>query len=67
LRPNLTKWQAKYRRWYNCEMEKCKDNDCSPQEIQKRFPQYYELIEDLKFVNVKLIKYRKFMKDISIG
>lgn len=37
LRPHLTKWQAKYRKWYE---EKSKDSR-SPQEIQRTFPEYH--------------------------
>ena len=37
LRPHLTNWQAKYRRWYNQEIEKDTNNQLSPQEIQKKY------------------------------
>ena len=33
LRPHLTKWQAKYRKWYNQKINQ--DSDLTPQEIQK--------------------------------
>ena len=38
IRPHLTAWQAKYRRWYEAELNS-DDNKClSPQEIQKKYP-----------------------------
>ena len=40
LRPHLTKWQAKYRRWYNQEIEKEVNSQLSPQEIQKKYKRY---------------------------
>ena len=37
LRPHLTKWQAKFRRWYDIELKKEENNKVPPQEIQKRY------------------------------
>lgn len=52
LRGHLTKWQARFRKWY-------KENENiigeAPQEIQKKYPQYEELIKDLKRVNNNMI------------
>lgn len=42
LRPHLTKWQAKYRKWYFENSNK----EGSPQDIQKAFPEYEELLSD---------------------
>ena len=55
LRPHLTKWQAKYRSWYN----KSKDTfeGLSPQDIQKNFPEYDLLVADLKKANAIIINY----------
>ena len=65
LRPHLTKWQAKYRHWYN---EETKNNtDESPQEIQKRYIDYSELIESIKETNTKLINYNNLMKTIAFN
>lgn len=52
LRAHLTKWQARFRKWY--EANKSKEGD--PQDIQKKYPQYKELIHDLKNVNNEMIK-----------
>ncbi len=66
IRPHLTTWQAKFRRWYEIEVESTTEGDKSPQSIQKSFPEYDELITDLLLVNQKLIKYRNMMYNLSI-
>ena len=55
LRPHLTKWQAKYRAWYKKEKEK--NQDMTPQEIQKMYPEYQELVSDLKKTNEIMINF----------
>lgn len=65
LRPHLTKWQSRFRYWYN---EETKNNtDKSPQEIQKRYGDYNELIVSLKETNTKLINYNNLMKAIAFN
>ena len=64
LRPHLTKWQAKYRRWYE---EELKRNSGTPQDIQKKYPEYDALVEDLIETNEKMIEYKKLMKRIAFG
>ncbi len=65
LRPHLTKWQARFRHWYERQM----DNkvDAEPQELQKQFPAYDELVEDILAVNKRLISYRKKMNELVRG
>lgn len=65
LRPHLTKWQARFRHWFDQQMEK--KSDASPQEVQKRFPKYDELCVDLLAVNERLIKYRSKMNELVRG
>ncbi len=68
LRPHLTLWQARFRRWFDNELENIdKSRYESPQEIQKRFPQYTELIIDLEKVNKRLIYYKEQLRKISRG
>ena len=62
LRPHLTKWQARYRRWYEKELEK--DNG-APQDIQKKYPDYTALVADLTETNNIMIAYKELMKDIA--
>lgn len=60
LRPHLTMWQAKYRTWYKrALMEK---ENSTPQDIQKEFPEYQELVGDLKKTNDIMIKYAEELK-----
>lgn len=64
LRPHLTKWQAKYRRWYNQEIEKDTNNELSPQEIQKKYKKYDELIGDLKETNKQMVQFAEELKKL---
>ena len=57
LRPHLTKWQARFRKWWNHTSNLQANIKRSPQELQKTFPQYHELIEDIERMNVQLSSY----------
>ncbi len=68
LRPHLTFWQARFRRWYDHEL-KLIDNKSDyefidPQQIQSRYPRYEELKADMERVNNALIRYRKKMYEL---
>lgn len=65
IRPHLTKWQAKFRKWYFFEIKKTENEKFSPQEIQKIYPDYNDLVKDMGKVNNKLIKYKNILKDIA--
>lgn len=65
LRPHLTKWQARFRRWYSARLEEFPER--SPQEIQEGFPQYDELVSDLQVVNEQLVEYEQFIRKIAQG
>lgn len=65
LRPHLTKWQAKYRKWL--VQQNGSSNDKTPQEIQRVYPQYDELVKDIENVNKSLMQYRMVMKEIILG
>lgn len=64
LRPHLTKWQAKFRKWYEAELE---NNNGSPQEIQREYPEYDTLIEDLQETNEQMVEYKNLMKMMAFG
>jgi hypothetical protein len=66
LRPHLTKWHAKFQKWYRIECEKPENINVTPQELQKKFTDFDVLIEDMKGVNHNLIKYREYMKKIAL-
>lgn len=68
LRPHLTQWQARFRRWYEHQLDK-KDGDAvvDPQDIQKQFPKYTELRLDMDRVNQNLIRYRAKMRELVMA
>ncbi len=64
LRPHLTQYQAKFRKWYNEQLELDKNQGKSPQEIQKGFSEYDNLIKSMKDVNRILINYLEQLKKV---
>lgn len=64
IRPHLTKWQARFRRWYETRLADEKRLDAAPQDLQQEFPQYDALTEDLHQVNQRLIRYREKMYEL---
>jgi hypothetical protein len=67
LRPHLTQWQAKFRKWYGAELEKNTDKNISPQQIQRKYKGYKTLISDMELVNKQLINYRVILERIYKG
>lgn len=67
LRPHLTKWHARYRRWWNTALEKTENADKSPQEIQKEYPQFSELLGELKAVNASFVDFAKTLRQLADG
>jgi len=67
LRPHLTKYQAKFRRWYDDELNNEMNKGKSPQEIQQNFIAYNELIASMKEVNGILMDYSEQLKKIIKG
>lgn len=65
LRPHLTKYQARFRAWYKTEADKRQGE--SPQEIQKGFPGYAELVTDLKKANGEFLDFAKALRVIARG
>lgn len=65
LRPHLTKWQSRFRSWFQHELTK--NPGKSPQEIQQKYPQYKELVTELKNVNKQMVEYTNFIKKIAHG
>jgi hypothetical protein len=59
LRPHLTTYQAKFRKWYEGQLKIHENGNKSPQEIQRDFPEFENLIESMKDVNELLINYSK--------
>lgn len=64
LRPHLTKWQAMFRKWYDLQLND--DNKKkSPQQIQREYDRYAELVMELKHTNKQMIEYKKLMHEIA--
>lgn len=57
LRPHLTLWQAKFRRWYDIEIQKEENKDKTPQKIQSQYYEYESLVQDLKETNEKMVRF----------
>lgn len=66
IRPHLTKWQAKFRKWYTAQLENKANVDLSPQDCQKKYPEYNELTKDLLEVNKRLTEYRKILRELAM-
>lgn len=66
LRPHLTKYQAKFRKWYK-EKSDCDDLGIAPQEIQRQYKDYKELICDIKITNEQLVTYANFIRELAYG
>ena len=65
LRPHLTKWQAKFRKWYE-KAKTCEDFvSATPQELQRCYAQYSELEKDLIATNKQIIEYKALLKRIA--
>lgn len=63
IRQHLTKWQARFKRWYAQELKKESNNDKSPQEIQRSYAvskteNFDILFNELQIVNRKIIQYK---------
>lgn len=67
LRPHLTEWQAKYRVWYESAKADCQDKGMSPQELQRTYPHYEQLVSDMENVNSKLQLFAEELKKIVRG
>lgn len=68
LRPHLTKWQARFRCWYENEINKgSRDLVIDPQEVQQKFPKYDELKGEMAQVNKHLMAYREKMRQLVLN
>lgn len=57
LRPHLTRWQAKFCRWYEMELANDACKGIAPQDIQRRYPEYGDLVADLRKVNEEFVRF----------
>lgn len=56
LRPHLTEHQAKFRKWMKVAKNESRNKKLTPQELQKKYPDYNSLMKSIKDVNKKLIR-----------
>ncbi len=64
LRPHLNRWQAEYRKWFREELQKEASKGKSPQIIQQSFPDYDQMMSDLKSVNAEMISFANDLEKI---
>ncbi|MDB5180598.1 MAG: hypothetical protein JWO54_356 [Candidatus Saccharibacteria bacterium] len=64
MRPHLTRWQARYRRWYDKAVESEDNNDLTPQEIQNNYKEYQPLVDDMILINEQLVQYTIQLKKL---
>ncbi len=65
LRPHLTRWQAQFKSWWKKELNKPENENLTPQEIQRKFPQYDDLVNDIKELNSQLEEYSLKLLEIA--
>lgn len=64
LRPHLTKWRAKYEWWYEKAVAKSKEDELTPQDIQSKYHEYNDLVDDMLKINKQLVQYTKEIKKL---
>lgn len=65
LRPHLTRWQSRFRRWY---AEESKNRPLeSAQDIQHSYPEYSQLVESLKEANRMLVDLASELRRLAYG
>ena len=67
IRPHLTRWQARFRRWYEMQLALEENAEAYPQDIQQKFSDFDDLIADMLDVNKRLIHYRNQMYKLVTG
>lgn len=65
IRPHLTRWQAEFRNWMKHREGELQQK--TPQEVQRGFPQYAELVADMRLVNQGLRTYADALEKIAKG
>ncbi len=65
LRPHLTRWQAKFRSWYTANEDQLKT--ITPQELQRKYPEYQVLVDDMSRINQQMISYAAELRRLVDG
>jgi hypothetical protein len=64
IRPHLTKWQARFRRWYDQEAQKQENIGLDSQKVQRKYPEYASLVGELIETNSHLVAYGNLLSQI---
>jgi len=67
LRPHLTEHQAKFRKWLENAKEEEVNKKLSPQDIQRQYPDFENLVKSMKEVNLILADYAKELDKLIKG
>jgi hypothetical protein len=67
LRPHLTVHQAKFRKWLVNAKEEDVNKRLSPQELQKKYPDFENLVSSMKEVNLILANYANELDKLIKG
>ena len=67
LRPHLTEHQAKFRKWLENAKEEEINKRLSPQELQKKYPDFENLVTSMKEVNLILANYANELDKLIKG
>ncbi|MBP5551263.1 MAG: hypothetical protein J6X93_04365 [Bacilli bacterium] len=67
MRPYLTKWGVRYANWFDNEISKDENKGLNPIDIQRKYPLYNELTEDLLLINEKVINYSNKLQEIAFS
>ena len=67
MRPYLTKWGVTYNNWYDNKIKTDEMKGKNPVEIQKSYPYYEELSNDLLSINEKVMKYSDKLHEIAFS
>ncbi len=62
IRPHLTIQQARFRKWYEAQTNSTTGEE--PQQIQKKFPKYTQLTNEMSKINKQLIKFKNELANI---
>jgi len=65
LRPHLTRWRAKYSRWYDKAVARDENDELTPQDIQRKYPEYQDLVDDMLKINKQLVQYTAEIKKLA--
>lgn len=67
MRPHLTRWQAKFRAWHAEQQTATGKPSSTPQELQRRFPEYEQMLEDLTEARRGIVLIQAELKEIAFA